>query len=336
MIRNRRRKIDSTSHPSLFFSKDIAQKNLLDQLKNYLRSHYLSFIGAIRRLSCEPLQSLATSFVVAIALSLPSTLYVAVMNLEKLGSGAETTTSITVFLEITASQLEMEKLQKNLLLDPHIASVEYISSQQGLDEFRMESGFGDILQMLDENPLPAVLLIQPEEIVKHNSDVIEKLSSKLKKEALISDIQVDIKWLQRLQAILAVGERLTFVLGAVLAFGVFLIIGNTVRLALESRSHEVIVVKLVGGTNSYIRRPFLYTGFWYGVMGGALAWALVAASLYWMSIPVTRLAELYQSSFQLKGLGFFGLTAMVTIGAGLGLMGAWLAVTRQLVAIEPE
>ncbi len=335
MKRNYRRKPEAKNRPDLLISREREQK-FSDQFKSYFRSHYQSFASTIRRLCAEPLQTLVTSLVVAIALGLPSTLYVGVSNLEKLGSHTDATTQITVFLKMTASQLKAEKLKKSLLSDIDIAAVEYISSQQGLDEFRLESNFGSVLEMLDENPLPAVLLIQPKKDIKHDSEAVRALVKKLQKETLVDSVQVDMQWLQRLQAMLEVCEKLALMLGVVLAFGVLLIIGNTVRLALENRRDEVIVVKLVGGTDSYVRRPFLYTGVWYGFMGGALAWILVTVSVHWMSAPVAHLANLYQSLFQLEGLGFSGLMGLLLIGAGLGFLGAWLAVARQLSSIEPK
>ena len=335
MKRNYRRKPEAKNRLSLFISKARKQR-FSDQFKSYFRSHYQSFVSTIRRLCAEPLQTLMTSLVVAIALGLPLTLYVGVINLKELGSHAESTTQITVFLKMTASQLKAEKLKKSLLSDIDITAVKYISSQQGLDEFRLESNFGSVLEMLDENPLPAVLLIQPKEDIKHDSEAIGALVRKLQEETLVDSVQVDMQWLQRLQAMLEVCEKLALMLGVVLAFSVLLIIGNTVRLALENRRNEVIVVKLVGGTDSYVRRPFLYTGAWYGFMGGALAWILVTVFVHWMSAPVAHLADLYQSVFQLEGLGSSGLMWLLLIGAGLGLLGAWLAIVRQLASIEPK
>jgi cell division transport system permease protein len=143
-------------------------------------------------------------------------------------------------------------------------------------------------------------------------------------------------WLKRLQAISLIGERLSFMIGAILAFGVLLIISNAVSLSLDSRGEEVVVIKLVGGTNAYVRRPFLYTGLCYGSFGGILSWIFIAIAVYWLSIPIEKLSALYQSSIELEGLGFFGLISLISIGVSLGLLGAWLAVTRQLSAIEPK
>ncbi|MFT7299837.1 MAG: cell division transport system permease protein [Porticoccus sp.] len=308
----------------------------LDKLKSYFQNHSQLFFGTFQRLAKEPVQTLMTSLVVAIALGLPSALYVGIVNLQQLGSRVETTAQLTVFLKKNAADIAVNQLRERLLSEADITSVDYISRQQALEEFRALSGFGDVLEMLDENPLPPVFIVQP--VGRFNGDLLasEKLVVRLRGLALVDDVRLDMKWVQRLQGMLEVGERLAFSLGLALALGVLLIIGNTIRLAIESRRDEIVVVKLVGGTNAYVRRPFLYTGVWYGAIGGLLAWFLVAAGLQWIDGSVERLAGLYQSIFQLQGLGFYGLLALLIIGTVLGLTGSWLAVARHLGSIEPK
>ncbi len=308
----------------------------LDKLKSYFQNHSQLFLGTFQRLAKEPVQTLMTSLVVAIALGLPAALYVGVVNLQQLGSRVETTAQLTVFLKKDAADIAVDQLRESLLSEADIISVDYISRQQALDEFRALSGFGDVLEMLDENPLPPVLIVQPVERFHGDLLASETLVVRLKGLALVDDVRLDMKWVQRLQGMLEVGERLAFSLGVVLALGVLLIIGNTIRLAIESRRDEIVVVKLVGGTNAYVRRPFLYTGIWYGAIGGLLAWFLVAAGLQWIDGSVERLAGLYQSIFQLQGLGFSGLLALLITGAVLGLIGSWLAVARHIGSIEPK
>ncbi len=336
MIQNRRRKNESKSSLSLLSSDDVNKKTLINRIQSYFYSHHLAFSSATSRISSLPFQSLSISLVVAIALSLPAGFYVAVTNLQKIVNVTDSSNTITVFLKTTATQPQIELLKEKVSLDEGIEVIKYISSQQGLDEFRAESGFGDVLKMLDENPLPPVFLIEPDRDIQNNSELIKKLVTRLKKEHLIENIQIDMMWLKRLQAILLVSERLSFMLGVILAFGVLLIISNAVALSLDSKSEEVIVIKLVGGTNAYVRRPFLYTGLCYGSFGGILSWIFIAIAVYWLSIPIEKLSALYQSSIELEGLGFFGLISLISIGVSLGLLGAWLAVTRQLSAIEPK
>lgn len=309
---------------------------LLDKLKSYFQNHGQLLLRTFQRLAAEPVQTLMTSLVVAIALGLPAALYVGVVNLQQLGSRVETTAQLTVFLKKEATEVAVAQLRESLLSESDITAVDYISRQQALADFQTLSGFGDVLAMLDENPLPPVLIVQPVDRFQGDLVASEALVTRLKELALVDDVRLDMKWIQRLQGMLEVWERLAFSLGVALALGVLLIIGNTIRLAIESRRDEIVVVKLVGGTNAYVRRPFLYTGIWYGALGGLLAWLLVAVGLQWVDGPVERLAGLYQSIFQLQGLGFSGLLALIFIGAVLGLIGAWLAVARHLGSIEPK
>ncbi|MEH6469087.1 MAG: permease-like cell division protein FtsX [Porticoccus sp.] len=308
----------------------------LDKLRSYFQNHSQLLFRTFHRLAAEPVQTLMTSLVVAIALGLPAALYVGIVNMQQLGSRVETTAQLTVFLNKEATEVAVEQLRESLLSESDITAVDYISREQALVEFQALSGFGDVLEMLDENPLPPVLIVQPVDRFQGDLLASEDLVTRLKVLALVDDVRLDMKWMQRLQGMLEVGERLAFSLGVALALGILLIIGNTIRLAIESRRDEIVVVKLVGGTNAYVRRPFLYTGIWYGALGGLLAWFLVAVGLQWIDGPVERLAELYQSVFELQGMGFSGLLALVIIGAVLGLIGAWLAVARHLAGIEPK
>ncbi len=342
MQRNRRIQPSRTGKPRDTKSREQhrgatdGRADYLDKLKSYFQNHCQIFLNTFQRLAAEPVQTLMTSLVVAIALGLPAVLYVGVVNLQQLGSRVEATSQLTVFLKSDAAESAATQLQQKLTSDPDITSVRYISRQQALDEFQALSGFGDVLEMLDENPLPAVLIVQPDDRFHADLAASEGLVGRLKALPLVDDVRLDMKWMQRLQGMLQVGERLAFSLGIALAFGVLLIIGNTIRLAIENRRDEIVVVKLVGGTNAYVRRPFLYTGIWYGAIGGGIAWLLVAVGLLWISGPIGRLAEFYQSIFELQGLGFSGLIVILFLGAVLGLMGAWLAVAKHLASIEPR
>lgn len=336
MIQNRRRKNKSKSSSNLLSSHDFNNQTLINRLQSYFYSHHSAFSSATSRLGSLPFRFLSISLVIAIALSLPAGFYVAAINLQKIANTTDNSNTISIFLKTTVTQPQIELLKEKISLEEGVEIVKYISSQMGLDEFRIESGFGDVLEMLDENPLPPVFLIEPNREFQNNTEFIKKLVFKLKKEHLIENIQIDMMWLKRLQAISLIGERLSFMIGAILAFGVLLIISNAVSLSLDSRGEEVVVIKLVGGTDSYVRRPFLYTGFWYGAVGGFLSWIFIAIAVYWLSMPVEKLSALYQNSLELEGLGFFGMISLISIGVGLGLLGAWLAVTRQLSAIESK
>ena len=326
MIQNRRRKVEAKTPLSLSSRYDLHKKTFVAGIQSYFYSHHVACRSAVHRIFIERFQFLSISFVVAIALSLPSVFYIAVINLEKIADITDSSNRITIFLKLSATETEIKDFRDKLSQDSEILAVKYISRQQGLEEFQKDYGLGDVLEMLDENPLPAVLIIQPGSNVENNSESVKKLVTELKGERLVKNVQVDMIWLKRLQAILLVGERLSLTLGVILVFAALLI----------SRSNEVVVIKLIGGTDGYVRRPFLYTGFLYGILGGTLSWIFSAITIYWLSVPVSKLSTLYHSSFKLEGLSLFGMVPLLIIGVSLGLLGALLAVSRQLSTIEPK
>jgi cell division transport system permease protein len=142
-------------------------------------------------------------------------------------------------------------------------------------------------------------------------------------------------WVKRLYQFMELGQRLVWALATLLGLAVLLIIGNTIRLSIESRRDEILVVKLVGGTDAFVRRPFLYTGIWFGLGGGIIAWLLLSMGLYWLSGPVETLISLYGSDFVLQGLSLSDSLMLIFDGVILGWLGAWLAVSRHLTKIKP-
>lgn len=307
-----------------------------DRLKGYLRHHQQLFLSTSARLLSEPLQTLMTALVIAIALGLPAAFYAGVLNLQQVLADIETTAQISIFLDLEAEEQSILQLRDRLEATNEIESVTYISRDEALEEFKTVSGFGDVLSTLAENPLPPVLVVKPAHQLQKDLEQSEALVGRIHDMELVDDVRLDMKWMQRLQGFLAVGKRLVLSLAVVLSIGVLLIVGNTIRLAIQNRRQEIVVVKLVGGTNSYVRRPFLHTGVGYGLLGGLLAWLLVQLCLWWAKTPVSQLASLYESSFHLQGLGFLGLLALMVVGAILGVLGAWIAVARHLSQIEPK
>ena len=313
------------------------QRNLLqDRLRSWLDHHRDTAVISGRRLLAEPLQTLMTALVIAIALALPASLYVVVENLQQISGSIENSTRISLFLQPSTREEAIQPLRQQLLAMPEIESVSYISRQQALDEFRALSGLGDVLEALGDNPLPPVLLLQPAENLHRDFHSVDQLVNTLQQLPKVDDVRLDMKWLQRLNGILEIGRRLALGLGAALGLGVLLVVGNTISLAIENRRDEIVVVKLVGGTNAYVRRPFLYSGCWYGACGGLLAWSLIWIGVESLSSSAGALATLYQSNFLLQGLGGSGFFSLITGGGLLGWLGAWLAVDRHLLNIEPD
>jgi cell division transport system permease protein len=306
---------------------------LRDRYNAWLRHHRLSAADSLYRVLDNPVSSLLTWLVIGIALALPVGMNVALDNLAHLSRGWDSPAQISLFLRDGLTLESAREFEAELAARDDVASTAFIAREQALAEFRELSGFADVLASLDENPLPNLVLVTP---AGEDGAAAQVLKADLEAAPQVAHAVLDMAWLQRLNSLLSLSRRLVLAVGGLLVLGVVLILGNTIRLAIESRREEIVIVKLVGGSNAFVRRPFLYTGLWYGVGGGVLASALVAASLWFLGEPVNRLAELYQSGFQLTGLGVMGALNLVVLSGLLGLLGAWLAVARHLVDIEPR
>ena len=276
-----------------------------------------------------------TWLVIGIALALPSGLFVALDNVASVSRGWDGAAQISLYVNKVVTEQDSRKLAKKLRLRHDIAEVSYISRSQALEEFQRLSGYGDVLSHLDQNPLPAVIVVKPVEQATFAA-ATETLYNELGALPQIEQAVIDLEWVQRLYHMMELGKRMTLALAVLLALGVLLVIGNTIRLAIENRRDEIVIVKLVGATNPFVRRPFLYTGLWYGLGGGIMSWLLITIGLFWLSEPVAELSGLYQSQFALQGLNL-GQTLLLWLSSALlGLAGAWLAVSRHLSSIEPH
>jgi len=312
-----------------------SRTGVADRLKGYLSHHRLVARESLSRLLATPLATAMTWLVIGIAMALPTGLFVALGNIEAISGGWDGAAQMSLFIDKSVSEPEAKTLADELRRREDVDEVVFISSEQALAEFQELSGFGDVLQNLDSNPLPSVILVRPGQ--RGDGAVLsEELFNELRDLPQVAEAVLDLQWVQRLYAIMDLGRRLTLALAGLLSLGVLLVIGNTIRLAIEGRRDEIVIVKLVGATNAFVRRPFLYTGLWYGLGGGLTAWIIIGISLLWLRSPVAQLAGLYQSDFDLQGLGVAASLLLWTISAGLGLLGAWLAVGRHLGAIEPR
>ena len=291
----------------------------------------LSTLGELVR---KPLGSLMTVLVVAIAMALPAGLFLLLQQVEGLSNQWQQTTSVSLFLKPDVEDEAALALAAGLESRSDVAAVKLLTSDDSMAEFRGYSGFGNMLDVLDENPLPGLLLIEPGD--PEDVDAIEVLVETLQDLPEQDLVQFDQQWLRRFHAMTAIGQRAALVLGASLGLAVLLIVGNTIRLEIQSRRPEIEITKLVGATNAFVRRPFLYRGLWFGVSGGMLAWMLTGMALTALGTPVAELAGLYGSEFRLTAWQPLTLTGLLGAGAALGLGGAWIAVGRHLQAITPS
>jgi cell division transport system permease protein len=298
-----------------------------------VRHHRETAAQSLIRLAAAPVQSLMTVLVIAIALALPTSLYLVVASLQQLAGGLDAGNRLTLYLHLDTAPKAMDGLLAQLREHAGVSAVQFISAEQGLTEFKASSGFGDVLDLLDHNPLPSVVVVTARD--QPSAAALTTLADAFAKLPSVEAVQIDTQWVARANAIATIGRQAALALATVLALGVLLIVGNTIRLAIENCREEILVVKLVGGTDAFARRPFLYMGFWYGLGGGILSCIMVAAGRWWLHYPVDRLAALYQSQWGLARLGVVESFALVIAAGALGALGARLAAGLQMRAIEP-
>jgi cell division transport system permease protein len=311
-----------------------SRADLRDQYHAWLRHHRLSAADSLHRVLDNPGSSILTWLVIGIALALPVGLNVALDNVNQLSASWDSPAQISLFLQDGLSVDKARQLEIELGERADVAETHFVSRDEALQEFSALSGFADVLASLEENPLPHLILVTPAGSLA--GDAVSALRQDLQGYPEVGEAVLDMAWLQRLNSLMELSRRLVLAVGGLLVLGVVLILGNTIRLAIENRRDEIVIVKLVGGSNAFVRRPFLYTGLWYGVGGGLFAGVLVASSLWFLQEPVSRLALLYESAFELRGLGIMGGLNLIILGGVLGLTGAWLAVARHLSHIEPR
>ncbi|MFQ5470864.1 MAG: permease-like cell division protein FtsX [Gammaproteobacteria bacterium] len=304
-------------------------------MRAYIKNHLQSLLLSLGRLTKTPFSSLMTIAVLGIALALPTGLHVVLKNVQGLSAGWENAAQISLFLKKGVEKNQADVLVDRLQERPEIAEVTYISQNEALNEFREFSGLGEVLNALDDNPLPAVVVVQPS-FEFSAPTIVEQLLGQLNQLPEVDVAQLDMEWVKRLFAIMEIGKRGVLVLAVLLALSVLLIVGNTIKLAIQSRREEIEVQKLIGATDSFICRPFLYSGFWHGLGGAFVAWLMVNISLLMLNGPVQRLSILYNSHFELGYLDMLTSFVLLSVGVLLGLAGARVSVGRHLGEIEPS
>ena len=304
-------------------------------MRSWLGSHRTSALQALERVRHYPFSSAMTILVMTIALALPMGLSVLINQVKQLGVNWQEAAQISVYLADSVSAEQQQTLTEQVGQLAGVASAQLLDKDLALAEFQQHAGMGDALLQLDYNPLPSVIVVTPKSI-EGGAAALEPLRDRLVALDGVDQVQIDLLWVERLSAILAMFERFAGGLAVLLIIALLLVMANTIRLAIESRREEILVIKLVGGTDAFVRRPFLYIGVLYGLLAGLLAWVLLALGLAWLNVTVERVAALYQSDFALFGMPFTDGLALVFGAMLLGLAGAWLAVGQHVRAIEPQ
>ncbi|MEL0658541.1 permease-like cell division protein FtsX [Psychromonas arctica] len=316
-------------------SPKINKVSLFGRVKASLGQHIHQLSNSFFELWKTPFATLMTIFVLGIALSLPTVFHVVYKNVERVSGQWDSASEISLFLKKDISEERVQVLINKLGLYKDIETVTYISRHQALEEFKEMSGFSKALNYLDENPLPAVLVVIP---VKEamNTAGNKLLVAKLEREQDIDLVRVDIDWIEKLQAIFYLVVDVVIGIATLLLLSVLLIVSNTIRLNILNQRAEIEVLKLVGATNSFIQLPYLYIGAWYGFLGGVIAWLFSFVLVIWLESGVMNLTDLYQANFELISLSFDGTIILLVTSALLGLIASFISVKQYLVTIEPK
>jgi cell division transport system permease protein len=303
-------------------------------IQAYFARHAQTLIGSLGRIVNQPFATLMTMGVVAVALALPLLLNLFLTNVRSATGNWNDAFDLSVYMDKKASAARVTSLAKQLRLRSDVAAVRIITADQAMAEFREDSGFGKALDALNENPLPDTLVITPT-LIASTPQGTDALKGAIAAMADVQTVQLDTDWVKRLHAMLDILRRVVVLTGGLLGAGVVLIVGNTIRLDILNRRTEIEVMKLVGASDGFARRPFLYSGIWYGLGGGLLALILVAIAAAVLNKPVEGLAKLYGSPFHLQGLRFTTGAGVLVLSVGLAWLGSWLAATRHIRGIEP-
>lgn len=298
------------------------------RLRAWREQHLYSLVSSLGRLARRPFATGLTVGVMAIAIALPLGLGLALGNIERFSGSVSESREIGVFLKADVSVEQARGLATGIGQRPDVAAVTVRTPEEGLEEFRAMSDLAGALDVLEENPLPTVLVVQP-------TGDGDALAADLRSLPEADIVQHDAVWRQRLSAWLAFGERVVQVVAALLGLGVLLVVGNTVRLDIGARSEEIAVLQHLGATDAFVRRPFLYLGAWYGLAAGLLAGVLLVVAGLLMQGRLSALVASYGSQFALSGPGWRGSLALLAGAIAMGWLGAWLATGHHLRRTRP-
>ena len=297
--------------------------------------HTQALLGSVGRLARNPFATALTLLVIGLALALPLALNLFVTNAQTATGGFADAVDMSVYFKTDVPLAKAQQLAADARQRSEVAQVSLIPADKALDEFRTYSGFGAALEALKENPLPHVLHVRPKPEASSPGE-LESLRRYFAAWPEVDIVQIDSEWVMRFNAILDVLRRLLVITAALLAAGVLAVIGNTIRLEILNRRAEIEVTKLVGGSNGFVRRPFLYTGVLYGLGGAVLGWLIVEAAVAILGRPVATLAQLYGSRYSLQGPTSDEILIVLGAGVVLGWLGAWISAARHLRSIEPR
>ena len=293
--------------------------------------HYGILRTVLRRIFASPLSGTLNIAVIGIALSLPAGMYVVLQNAQGAVDKLSGTPQISLFLKTNATAGEVDGLRKHLNAHSAIAGIEFVGRDQALEQLRQSTGLADVIGGLEKNPLPDAFIVHP---ASGEAKALEALRDELEKLSAVEHAQLDSAWAHKLEALLKFGRVAVLILASLLSLALVAITFNTIRLQILTQREEIEVSKLIGATNAFIRRPFLYFGAVQGLLGGIAAYLIVSISLILLNYQLDTLAQLYASQFELRPMSLGDSLTLLLFSMYLGWLGAWLSVGRHLSQIE--
>lgn len=288
---------------------------------------------ALTRMFASPVAGFFNILVIGIALSLPAGMYVLLQNAQGLVEQLSASPQISLFLTMDATEDDIAKLREQLAQNSAISNIEFVSRTEALNKLGQSTGLDDVIAGLESNPLPDAYVISPK---SNNAKSLDELRNVLQRLPKVELAQLDSAWAYKLEAILDFARIAVLVLASLLSLGLIAITFNTIRLQILTQRDEIQVSKLIGATDAFIRRPFLYFGAMQGLLGGIAAWLIIVLSLLLLKSPLATLSQLYASNFNLQPLTLSDSLSLLLFSVYLGWLGAWLSVARHLSQIEPR
>ncbi|MDD2913953.1 MAG: permease-like cell division protein FtsX [Gallionella sp.] len=298
-----------------------------------LTQHLTVLRTVLQRMFASPLAGLLNILVIGIALSLPAGMYTLLQNVQGLVAQLSGTPQVSLFLAMDAKADDIERLRKQLAQHPAIERAEFVTRAQALEQLKQSTGLADVIGGMNQNPLPDAFVVYPKQ---SDALALDGLRDELAKLPKVEQAQLDSAWAYKLEALLKFGRMAVLILASLLSLALIAVTFNTIRLQILTQRDEIEVAKLIGATNGFIRRPFLYFGALQGLLGGIAAWLIVTASLLLLNRQLGTLAQLYASQFTLHPLSVGDSLSLLLFSVYLGWLGAWLSVARHLSQIEPS
>ena len=300
----------------------------------WLTNHASASIGALGRLSRQPFSSLMIILVIGVTLALPTAINILIKNMQSVSNNWDNATDFSVYLKKDLSINNAREISKLLSQRADIEQVKLITADEALQEFKNQSGFGNAISQIDTNPLPHTIVIKPSS--KSTNTSLFLLQEEIRNLPETDLVQADTNWIERFHAILSIIKKGIAIGAVLLGIAILIIVGNTIRLDIENRREEIEVTKLVGADNAFIRRPFLWIGFWYGLLGGTFSLLLVQYALYLLKEPLNRLGNLYQGEIFVTSFSLVESSIIIGISMLLGLLASWATTSRYMRQIEPR